>query len=188
MFAYALAGGGGTVGGVDVLDTDERIDAWLRGLDERTLRQVISLANAVAQERAVDDADIDALTEHGFTEGFTAAGVARDPWIRSGLLVCAGSRQDRSGTSHDCTFVAVGDSWVWECGDLVNDEVRRIAGPRQSLRTVSIVAPVEGMELDVVVSRMRQGMHQMREVRSYVIRGGALELVTTRARKPDGHR
>lgn len=153
--------------------------------------ELARLAADVADEqrrRALAAGDLDALVEAGFAEGFDAKGGATNPWVVGGLLVCPGSKVDRSGASHECRFVSVGGSWVWECAEKVVDEVRRLPEPRPSVRTVTVLAATEGLELDVVASRMRSGVHQMTSVRSYVFRRGDLELVDTRAREASGHR
>ena len=183
---------GGTVGivtsSVTLPDEESDLAGWVESLDDTALATVLRVARAVSSQRTIDAGDTDALVELGFAEGFTRDGVARDPWIVSGLVVCPGSHQDRSATSHDCTFVAIDDDWVWDSPGAVADSVRRISGPRQSMRTVSVVAPADGMGIDLVTSRMRTGVHQMRSVRSFTFEAGELTLVATRARKPENHR
>lgn len=152
--------------------------------------ELVDLSVLLADEqrrRAVEAGDPDALTELGFQEGFTSSGLPRDPWVVDGLVICAGARIDRSGTSHDCGFVHVGEQWIWEASELVLDTIRNVAGPRPVMRSVSILAPAEGCELDLVVSRMKSGVHQMRAVRSFCFTNGALTLVSARARQaPQG--
>jgi hypothetical protein len=158
------------------------------GFDPTTLSdlELLGVATAVAEEqhrRALEGADIEAIVKQAFVDGFTSQGLPRDPWLQGGLLVCPGARVDKSATSHECGFVVIGDSWVWESPDKVFDSVRHLPGPKPIMRSVSICTPWEGMELDLVLSKMRTGVHSMKQARSFIVRGGELELVATRARK-----
>jgi hypothetical protein len=160
--------------------------------------QLGDLAADVALEqrrRAVAAADPSALIEDGFQRGFTSGGLALDPWLTGGILVCPGLLVEKAKSSHDCTFVSVKQQfddtarWSWEATDLIDDEVRVLPGPRRVQRSISLISASEGLELDVVVSQMRQAAHRMKQVRSFAVQGGALVHVSTRARKPEaGHR
>jgi hypothetical protein len=150
--------------------------------------ELTAVAAAIIEEqhqRALEAADIDAIVKQAFQDGFTAAGMPRDPWLHGGLLVCCGTKIDKSATSHECAFVAIGERWVWESESKVYDVVRNIPGPKPIMRSVSVCTPWEGMELDLVVSRMRTGVHQMKQARSFLVREGKLELVATRVRDND---
>ena len=178
-----FAGRRGTVGDVPLPDANT--------LSACSDEELAELAADVADEqrrRALAAGDLDTVVEQGFAEGFDAKGAASDPWVVGHLLVCPGSKVDRSSASHECRFVHLGGSWIWESAEKVVDEVRRLPGPRPSVRTVTVVVATEGLELDVVASRLRSGVHQMTSVRSYVVRRGELELVSTRAREASGHR
>jgi hypothetical protein len=174
----------GTV--VDVTVSADTFDPSV--LDDRTLADLAAMIAAEQRERAVAAADPDALVELGFSQGFTGDGMPRDPWLVNGVLVCTGTRIDRSATGHDCGFVSVGGSWVWEADDLLADVVRHLPGPKSRMRAVSLVAAYDGLELDLVVSRARAGVHQMKSARSFVVRDGALVLVTTRTPRVPDHR
>jgi hypothetical protein len=151
--------------------------------------ELAAVSTAVVQEqhrRALEAADIEAIVKQAFEDGFApSTGLPRDPWLHGGLLICPGSRIDKSATSHECGFVSIGERWVWESEDKVHDVVRNLPGPRPVMRSVSIVAPWEGMEVDLVISRMRTGVHTMKNARSFVVTNGKLELVATRAKKAD---
>lgn len=160
----------------------------LQHLDDFALA---ALARAVAEEqhrRALEACDVEAVVRDAFANGFTQAGMPRDPWLSNGTLVCAGSKNDRSATSHECAFVSVGEKWVWECEEKFHDEVRHLPGPKPLMRSVTLCTAHEGMEVDLVVSRMRTGVHTMKSVRSFVVQGGELVLVTTRSQRADHRR
>jgi hypothetical protein len=166
--------------------SEEQLVGWLASLTDGALADVAQLARATQQARAVAAADPDALVELGFAEGFRADGLPRDPFVVAGVVVCAGARLDRSGTSHDCGFVSVGDTWVWEAPDLVADVVRQVPGPRAQMRSVSLLAGFDGLALDLVVSRARAGVHQARSVRSFVLDAGELQLTGARTPRAAG--
>lgn len=158
----------------------------LRVLGDVPLGNLVTLAIEEQRRRALEGGDTEALVEDGFERGFNSKGEARDPWLASGILVCPGSKVDRSALSHECTFVNVDDSWVWESPDRIHDDVRNLPGPRTVMRTVTLVLASEGMEVDMVSSKQRNGVHEMKSVRSFVVKGGKLELVNARAPKTSG--
>lgn len=139
--------------------------------------------------RALAANDLDALVEEAFETGFNGKGEPVAPWLVGALLICPGSKRNRSATSHECSYVSVEGSWVWESEELIVDDVRPVPGPKQQSRSVSIVGAVEGMKLDQVASASRSGGPcEMKTATSFQISHGRLEKVATRARKPSGHR
>ena len=74
-------------------------------------------------------------------------------------------------------FAAVGDVWVWDSSERIVDELRRLPDDRDSLQTVTLLAAVDGLVLDVVTSRATGGTHTRQSSVAYEVRGG--ELVPT---------
>lgn len=157
-------------------------------LDDYDLAVLIATALDEQRQRALDAADTDALIELGFQEGFRRDGLPRDPFIRSGIIICPGTRIDRSATSHDCGFVTIDEDWVWESPLVVEDVIRHVPGPKATMRSISLVAATEGLELSMVQSRARTGVHQLREARTFVVSGSDLTHTATRAPKRTDHR
>lgn len=163
--------------------------ADLREATDIELAQLVSSAIEEQKRRALEGGDTEALVEEGFVQGFNSKGEARIPWLHSGFLVCPGSKQDRSSLNHECTFVRVNDQWVWESADKILDEVRNSPGPRPSMKSVTLILASEGLEVDVITSRTKNAVHEMKSARSYVVKNGELELVNTRTPKAaDRHR
>lgn len=156
----------------------------LEALSDAELAGLLASVRAEVQRRAIDAADPQALAEHGFREGFRADGLPRDPWIMNGVLVCPGSRIDKSATSHDCGFVRVDDEWVWETESKIDDIIRKIAGRKVEMRSVTLVAVMDGMTVDLIYATARTGVHKMKSSRSFVVNGASLELVSTRTPNP----
>lgn len=143
---------------------------------------------AELHRRAVEDNDISAVMEEAFLEGFGSPGEANLPWIHQGLLICPGYIRHKSAQSHECSFANINNKWAWEADELIADTMRQLPGARVVRHSISILAPVEGMEIDVVESAARGGTKcQMRKVTSYQVRSGKLEQVTSRARSSAGH-
>ena len=173
---------------VVVVNTDDAV-ALLSEADEGELRAALVVLEEALRERAKSRGDLDTLIEVGFNDGFSSSGHAKDPWIESGVVLCPGSGVEKSALSHDCTYVSVEGSWVWESEETLLHEVRHIpAGPRRHQRTVSLLDAREGLCFDVVHCQMRHSVHQLRAASSYVINNGAVELVSTRAVKAPSHR
>lgn len=155
--------------------------------------QLADTAAAIVTEqhrRALAANDLDALVEEAFEIGFNGRGEPATPWLVGALLICTGSRRNKSATSHECTFVSVDGSWVWASEELIVDDMRDAAvGAKQQKRSVSIVGAVEGMQLDLVSSASRSGGPcEMKTATSFLVERGQLVKVATRARKPNGHR
>lgn len=139
------------------------------------------LADAVAAEqrrRARALGDLDALADEAFERLFDLKGAALDPEVHGRLLVCPGSVVAKSKSVQLSRFVAIGDDWVWDAGDLLHDEVRR--GEGAAMRSISIVPLLEGTEVHVVWSKGPRGGRRLERATSYRVRGGKPEPVTTR--------
>lgn len=139
------------------------------------------LAGAVAAEqrrRARALGDLDALADEAFERLFDLKGAALDPEVHGRLLVCPGSVVAKSKSVQLSRFVAIGDDWVWDAGDLLHDEVRR--GEGAAMRSISIVPLLEGTEVHVVWSKGPRGGRRLERATSYRVRSGQPEPVTTR--------
>lgn len=158
----------------------------LSTLDDATLRALIADALDVQRQRAAAAGGLEALCAQGFENGFDAKGYARTPIVVGDVLVCYGSIVERSAMRHECSFVRIGDTWVWEYDDVLRDEIRKLpARGREHQRSVSLVPAFEGLAYDLITCTMQHGVHQMRHTSSFEIRGGRSELVSTRSVKTD---
>ena len=156
----------------------------LERLDDDAL---INLAAAARQEqarRAVARGDLDEIIAQAFESGFGNDGMAHLPWIEAGqpggVVVCPGGLIWSSRTSHTCRFVSVDDTWVWDSHDLIREDKRSTPGSRDGFRAVALLPVLEGMALDVVSGKARQGQHSVERVVSYEIRDGLLVEVAQR--------
>lgn len=160
----------------------------LEQLSDADLARLIANARTVQHERALADGDLDALVAEGFRSGFTRPGRAVDPWVTGRVLVCPGSLTGTSRSSHECSFVKVGEAWVWQAEERLLDEVRPLQSPGHfEQRSVTLLAAVDGLELDLVTCKARSGTHRLVAARSFVLDEGVLRLVRTRSVQVDGH-
>jgi hypothetical protein len=148
-------------------------------LADPELHTLALLVGAEQQRRALLNGDVTALTEEGYREGFGPAPAVQDPWVRDGMLIAPGGRFERGAHTHRCSFVKVDNQWVWEHANKVSDEIRR-GEKRDGMRSVTLVALSEGSRVDLVSARSRNGLHTATAVRSFLYKGGMLELVNSR--------
>ncbi|MEO0478838.1 MAG: hypothetical protein AAF196_05105 [Planctomycetota bacterium] len=132
------------------------------------------------QERALAAGDRDAVLAAAFESGFGRDGLAVLPWIEGAFVVCPGGLVAKSRKNHRCQFVSVDDTWIWESSDLIHEEKRSTPGAEDGFRAVALLPIIEGMELDVVRQKMRQGQHAVERVVSYEVRRGELVEVAQR--------
>lgn len=162
--------------------------AALEEWDDLLLAGVLDAVQRESSRRALERCEPESLVAEGFDTGFTQKGLPKDPYLRSGIVVCLGGKVDRSAMSHECAFVRVDSAWVWESPDKFDDVIRHLPGPRPSMRSVSLVTAREGMALDLVSAKLRMGVHQLTSVRSFEVIGGELALVSARAVNAVDHR
>lgn len=156
--------------------SDATIDATK--LTDIELDEMVAALVDEQRRRARESGDLPTLADDGFESMFDGRGAAGGPVIQDRLLLCPGSVVPKSKTIHLSRFVAVGDEWVWERGDLLYDEIRR--GEGAAMRSISIVPLVEGLEYHVIHSKGPAGGRRLEQAVSYRIRHGVEEQITTR--------
>ena len=166
--------------------------AMVPSLSDVDLAAMIAECQSQLHERALASCDPEALMDEAHKHGFNARGMPYDPYLvgeeGSGILVCMGTRIDKSSTSHDCSFVSVDDEWVWEHEDIIEEEIRRPAGPKPVMRSVTLIPAHEGMKFDVVTCTASMNVHNVKHVKSFEVRDRQLVVVGSRAPKKSGHR
>jgi hypothetical protein len=156
-------------------------------LSQLNTRQLTELSQAVAQEfteRAIAAGDMVALAELAFESGWDNKGVPRDPWVRDGVLYCAGGKQHSSKTAHRCRFATVEGEWVWQLSDTLYDEVR-YSDALGSSRGITLLAAVEGLKLSMVSSVARSGRHERVGLAHFEVRDGKLVTAALPPRTTD---
>jgi hypothetical protein len=140
-------------------------------LDDELLIHLTAALHEETRRRAMESGDQDAVIAHAFELGFGRDGLAVQPWVEAGFVVCPGGMVAKNRASHRCQFVSVDDTWIWESPHLLRED---------GFRAVALLPLTEGLALDAVRARMRQGQHQVERVVSYEIRKGRLVEVAQR--------
>jgi len=144
---------------------------------------LIELGAAIRDEtmrRARAAGDQDAIIDAAFEKGFARDGLGILPWIVEPFVICPGGLVGKNRANHKCQFVSVDESWVWESGDLISEVKRSLPGKDEGFRAIALLPIVEGMALDVVRAKMRQGQHSVERVTSLKVRRGRLVEVERR--------
>jgi hypothetical protein len=144
---------------------------------------LIELSAAIREEtmrRAREAGDQDAVIEAAFSAGFARDGLGVAPWIESPFLICPGGLIGKNRANHRCQFVSADEIWVWESSDLIREDKRSMPGSDEGFRAIALLPIIEGMQLDVVRARLRQGQHNVERVTSLKIKKGKLIEVERR--------
>lgn len=145
--------------------------------------ELAELGAAIREEtaqRARNSGDQDAVIEAAFERGFARDGLGVVPWIETPFLICPGGLVGKNQANHRCQFVSVDDTWVWENNDLIREDKRSTPSSGQGFRAIALLPIIEGMQLDVVRARMRQGQHDVERVTSLIVKKGRLHEVECR--------
>lgn len=161
--------------------------SFVSSLSDSELAGLAIVVFEESRQRKVESADTEALLDWGFSHLFSESGLPLTPQVVSGLLVVPGARWGGS-LSHKCSFATAEGTWVWESRLKVGDQMRTIPGPRGLLQSVTVIAPIEGMGLDVVGCRARNGVHELTSVHSYAFESDVLNVVSARKVKAAEHR
>ncbi len=149
-------------------------------LDSDELVNIAAVAAQLQSERAVARGDLDEIIAQAFETGFGKDNLAHLPWIHEDVLVCPGGLVWKSKMSHNCRFVSINNTWVWDCHELIREDKRSITGTKDGFRAVALVPVIQGMQVDAVTAKARAGQHSMDKVISYEIRSGELVEVSQR--------
>jgi len=163
-----------------LLTQPETVMRIMDRLDESELTNLSASISQIQSQRAVNRGDLDEIIAQAFEDGFGNDNLAHLPWIQSNVLVCPGGLVWASRQSHNCRFVSINDTWVWDCHELIREDKRSITGKRDGFRAVALVPVTEGLEIDAVIGKARAGQHSVDRVISYEIRKGELVEVSQR--------
>lgn len=151
-----------------------------RKLDEELLVHLTAALLEEQRRRAVEAGDRDAVIAAAFETGFGRDGLGHPPWIEGPFVVCPGGLFGKNRANHRCRFVSVNDAWIWESAELIHEEKRSLPGNEEGFRAIALLPVQEGLALDVVTGRMRQGQHAVDRVVSLELRRGKLVEVSQR--------
>ncbi|MFT5201447.1 MAG: hypothetical protein ACI9C1_000823 [Candidatus Aldehydirespiratoraceae bacterium] len=149
-------------------------------LPDEILHHLAEALHDESRQRAIKAGDYGALTDETFETAFGRDGLGVDPFIHDQVIVCPGAMVAKSRSNHRCRFVSVNDVWIWESGELLEEEKRSNPGKEDGFRAVALLPIINGMTLDVVSGKARSGQHSVDTVTSYAVRRGKLVEVSQR--------
>ncbi|MCP3939509.1 MAG: hypothetical protein GY708_29535 [Actinomycetia bacterium] len=155
-------------------------DELARVLDESTTTHLAEALRDQQRRRAIESGDQDAVISRGFDVGFGADGLAMAPYLSQRFIVCPGAVVAKSRTNYRSCFINVDDCWIWDSGELIREDKRSNPGSDDGFKAVALLPIIEGMGLDQISGRQRQGQYQVTRVVSYEVRGGDLVEVSQR--------
>jgi hypothetical protein len=174
-------GGFDNLGDLDMSAMQRKaIAGLLQDLPDDDLHHVADLVRQLQTERAITSGDYDAIINTAFEIGFGRDGLGVLPWVEGNVIICPGGMVSKSRASHRCRFVSVDDCWIWDSGMLLREDKRSSPGTDDGFRAIALLPLVDGLRLDVVAGRARQGQHSVEHVVSYEVRGGELVEVSQR--------
>lgn len=162
--------------GADIANADR----LARSLDDEAIVHVAEALRDEQRRRAIESGDQEAVISRAFDIGFGSDGLAIAPYVSAPFVVCPGSMVAKSKTNYRSRFINVDDCWIWESAELVREDKRSNPGSDEGFKAVALLPIIEGMALDQVTGRQRQGQYQAMKIVSYEIRGGELEEVSQR--------
>jgi len=149
-------------------------------LDDDLLVHLGAAIHDETRRRAVENGDQQAIIDQAFEWAFGRDGLGSQPYLEGPFIVCPGAMVSKRQGNHQCRFISVDDTWIWESSELIHEEKRSSPGEKKGFRAVALLAPTQGLTLDVVSGRARNGMHQVDTVVSYEVRRGELVEVQQR--------
>jgi len=109
-------------------------------------------------------------------EEFTEFKLGTLPYLQDGLLYCPGVKINK-GLSHKCSFISINDKWSWESDLKIEDAMEFSASNSKILHTLTTVAPIEGLKVDLIVCNANSGIHKLKFVKNFIIESGNLVSV-----------
>lgn len=149
-------------------------------LPDETLVHLAAAIRDEVRRRAVDQGDHDAIIDVAFQQAFGRDGLGAAPWVEGDVIVCPGATIAKSRTSHKSRFISVDDTWVWDSMDLIIEEKKSHPGKDEGFKAVALVPVIEGMELDLVTIKGRNGVLNAERIVSYEVSRGELVEVSAR--------
>jgi hypothetical protein len=150
---------------------------YIVNLTDSQLQELITLANAELYTRNIANSDPDSLIKLGFEKGFTTKLTPVQPLIHNGILIAPGYKKESSVFSHKCSFIKVNDSWVWESDHKILDEIR---SNNKLLQSITLIALMDGFQIDVLTSKARNSVHVLENIVSYNYEEGVLFKTSSR--------
>ena len=149
-------------------------------LSDDTLTHLAAAIRDEIRRRAREGGNHDAIIEEAFQQASGRDSLGAAPWVEGDVIVCPGATIAKSRTSHRSRFLSVDDTWVWDSMDLIVEEKNSHPGKNEGFKAVALVPVIEGMALDLVTIKGRNGVLNPERVVSYEVQRGELIEVSAR--------
>ena len=149
-------------------------------LSDDTLTHLAAAIRDEIRRRAREGGNHDAIIEEAFQQAFGRDSLGAAPWVEGDVIVCPGATIAKSRTSHRSRFISVDDTWVWDSMDLIVEEKKSHPGKNEGFKAVALVPVIEGMAIDLVTIKGRNGVLNAERVVSYEVQRGELIEVSAR--------
>lgn len=149
-------------------------------LPDDTLTHLAAAIRDEIRRRAREGGNHDAIIEEAFQQAFGRDSLGAAPWVEGDVIVCPGATIAKSRTSHRSRFISVDETWVWDSIDLIVEEKKSHPGKDEGFKAVALVPVIEGMALDLVTIKGRNGVLNAERVVSYEVQRGELIEVSAR--------
>jgi hypothetical protein len=101
--------------------------------------------------------------------------------IKDSTIWCKGKKTQKSKFSHNCKFVSIDGIWCWDSELKISDKMDYQHEPKPTVTTLTKVALVEGLEIDLISCSASGTTHKVKKIESFIISNG--ELVPSLERK-----
>lgn len=149
-------------------------------LSDDTLTHLAAAIRDEIRRRAREGGNHDAIIEEAFQQAFGRDSLGAAPWVEGDVIVCPGATIAKSRTSHRSRFISVDDTWVWDSMDLIVEEKKSHPGKNEGFKAVALVPVIEGMALDLVTIKGRNGVLNAERIVSFEVQRGELIEVSAR--------
>ena len=149
-------------------------------LPDDTLTHLAAAIRDEIRRRAREGGNHDAIIEEAFQQAFGRDSLGAAPWVEGDVIVCPGATIAKSRTSHRSRFISVDDTWVWDSMDLIVEEKKSHPGNNEGFKAVALVPVIEGMALDLVTIKGRNGVLNAERIVSFEVQRGELIEVSAR--------
>jgi hypothetical protein len=154
---------------VDNVDLERIAD-----LSEEDLNRVLLLAREELKYRALNIKSNTQLLEEMEENEFSLFSDNVYCVVKDSTIWCMGKKTQKSKFSHSCKFVSIDGAWCWDSDLKISDKMEYQHEPKPTVTTLTKIALVEGLEIDLVSCSASGTTHKVKKIESFVISNGKL--------------
>ena len=166
---------------MDIVDLERIAD-----LSEEELNRLLLLTREELKYRALNIKPTPPLLEEMEENEFSQFSDNVYCVVKDSTIWCMGKKTQKSKFSHSCKFVSIDGVWCWDSDLKISDKMEYQHEP--TVTTLTKVALVEGLEIDLVSCSASGTTHKVKKIESFVISNGKLSPSLERKIKFIEHR